>query len=197
MGWLIALGVLAVLAIVPLGIKAQYNAEGFTADLITGPVRIRLFPVAKREKGSSETQRASQKPAKPANAAKGGSITDFIPLLQTALELLNDFRKKLRIDVLQLKLILGSDDPCDLSLNYGRGWAVLGNLMPLLECAFTIKKRNLEVECDYTSDITTVLARADLTITLGRLLVLLIRYGPRAFKQYYAIMNKRKGGANT
>jgi hypothetical protein len=55
-----------------------------------------------------------------------------------------------------------------------------------------IKKRNIQVECDFAADQTQITARLDVTLTLGRLLYLLVRYGSRALKQY---LNIKKGGA--
>ena len=104
------------------------------------------------------------------------------------------FRRKLRLNHLQLKLIMAGDDPCDLAVNYGRVWAALGNLMPQLERLFVIKKRDVEAECDFTASETKVIARVDVTITLGRLLTLCAVYGIRALKEFLA-MKKRKGGA--
>ena len=126
---------------------------------------------------------------------KGGPITDFLPLVSTALDLLNGFRKKLRIKRLDLKLIMAADDPCDLAVNYGRAWAAVGNLMPQLERIFVIQKRNIEVECDFTADKTLVIARLDLTITLGRLLSLVFLLIGRALVELIKIVLKRKGGA--
>ena len=57
-----------------------------------------------------------------------------------------------------------------------------------------IKKRDIEIECDFESAKTVIIARADLTITLGRLLGILIWYGVKALKQFLSIQNKRKGG---
>ena len=114
-----------------------------------------------------------------------------------ALDLLNDFRRKLRLDDLYLRLILASSDPCDLAINYGKTWAAVGNFLPVLEQIFVIKKRDVEVECDFTASETKVIARLDMTITLGRLLALVAVYGFRALKEYLAIRNKRKGGAAT
>ena len=96
---------------------------------------------------------------------------------------------------LELKLILGGDDPCDLAENYGKSWAALGNLIPRLEENFVIRKRDMEVECDFTADSTVIFARLDISITLGRLIALGVRYGIRALRAYLKIMNKRKGGA--
>ena len=135
----------------------------------------------KSNKNAKEKQTAKSKASKQASGSapnaeeapkkkSGGPITDFLPLVKVVLKFLDGFRRKLRVNVLELKLIMAADDPCDLATNYGRAWAAVGNLMPQLERVFVIKKRNIEVECDFTADKTRVLARLDLTITLGRIL---------------------------
>lgn len=202
MGWLIALAVLIIFAWLPLGATARYNSDGFSLKVIAGPVRIGILPAKPKEKKKEKPKKEPKKqaakkenkPQAPEKQEKGGPITDFLPLVQTALDLLNAFRKKLRIDHLEMKLIMAADDPCDLAVNYGKAWAALGNLMPLLEKCFVIKKRDLEVECDFESTQTVIIARVDLTITLGRLLGILVWYGVRALKQFITIQNKRKGG---
>jgi hypothetical protein len=67
--------------------------------------------------------------------------------------------------------------------------------MPQLERFLVIKKRDVEVECDFTASETTILARLDLTITLGRILSLAVRYAIRALREFIKINQKRKGGA--
>ncbi len=199
MGWLIALAVLTGLALLPLGVSAKYDAAGPLVRLIAGPVRLTVYPSGKEKKPKKEESKEVKKksagtaPKKPREEKKsGGKLTDFLPLVETALALLNDFRKKLRVNRLELKIIMAADDPCDLAVNYGKAWAALGNLMPRLEQFLVIKKRDLEVECDFTADQTTVYARMDVTITLGRLVYLAVRYGVRALKQFIKI---QKGGA--
>jgi hypothetical protein len=58
-----------------------------------------------------------------------------------------------------------------------------------------IKKRDIEVECDFTASTTLVIARLELTITLGRLLSMIVVYAVRALIEYLKISKKRKGGA--
>ncbi len=210
MGWLIALGILVLLAILPLGAAVRYNSEGFSLKVIAGPVRIPILPgkkkdqeAEKKKKEGKKAKKAQKSPQKPKQKAedkpkkeKGGPITDFLPIVKTALELLNSFRKKLRIKHLDLKLIMAADDPCDLAINYGRANAAMGNLLPQLEKCFVIKNRNVEVECDFEASETVILARADVTITLGWLLAIVVFYGVRALKQFLQIKNKRKGGTS-
>lgn len=212
MGWLIALGILTALAILPLGVSAQYDSGGALVRLILGPVKLILYPrphsPSKKEKkpkekkqeektSEKETQEASA-PVKKKEASgdpQGGDWKDFLPLFRVAMDFLGNFRRKLRVRDLEMKLILAGDDPCDLAVNYGRAWAALGNLMPKLERFLVIRKRNLEVECDFTSEKTLVFVRLELTITLGRLLGLAVVYGIRGLREYLKISKKRKGGA--
>ena len=218
MGWLIALGIVVLLAILPLGASVKYDADGLLVKLIAGPVKITLFPRPKKpqkEKKPKEPKKAPGKknpayespkePVKEQPAAvqektekmkSGGPVTDFLPLLKVALDLLNDFRRKLRVDWLEVKLVMAGGDPCDLAMNYGKAWAAIGHLMPRLEKVLVIKKRDIDVECDFVASTTTIYARLDLTITLGRILAIAVVYGSRAVVELIKINNKRKGGAS-
>ncbi len=205
-GWLIALGILFLLAILPLGVVVKYNAEGPQVRIIAGLLRFTVFPAKKKEnKPKKEKPKKDKKPQKQKTSPsateekkqeKGGSVLDFMPLARLVLEFLTDFRQKLRLNRLDLKVIMAGGDPADLAVNYGRAWAGIGNLFPLLERVFVIKKRNIAVECDFTAEETTVIARLDITITLGRLFSLGVRYGIRGLRILMKIMKTRKGGAS-
>lgn len=208
MGWVIFFAVVLLLAILPLGVFVSYDEDGVVVKIVAGPVKITLFPRPKKEKKSEKKSKkktsaspAEQLPKPPQppkqipEKKKGGSWTDFLPLVQVALDFLGSFRRKLRINQLELKLTMAGDDPCDLAVNYGRAWAAVGNLMPQLERLFVIKKRNIEVACDFTASQTLVKFRSEATITLGRLVSLAVVYGIRVFWEFWKIKTKRKGGA--
>lgn len=216
MGWLIAFGILFLLAILPLGASVKYNADGPLIRIIGGPIRLTVFPRKKKDKkenkpkkekkknkeedAPSEEEKSKKKTVAgeeaPEEEKKGGSVLDFLPLVQVGINFLGDFRRKLRVNRLDLKLIMAGDDPCDLATNYGRIWEAIGNLFPLLERAFVIKKRDIEVECDFEASETVISARLDITITLGRIISLAVRYAVRALIEFIKIKNKRKGGAS-
>ena len=206
MGWLIALGILVLLAITPVGVLAAYNSEGVLLRVIAGPVKITILPAKPKEKKPKESApKTAQKTTKPTKSAaktektqeKGGSVTDFLPLLQIVFDFLGEFRRKLRVNCLELKLIMAGGDPCNLAINYGKAWAAVGNLMPQLERFFVIKKRDIQVECDFTGSQTLIIARLAITITIGRIISMAVRYGIRALRAYLKIVNKRKGGNET
>lgn len=211
MGWIITLGILFLLAILPLGVSVRYNEDGTAVKILAGPIPVQLLPGKKKEAKPRTKEKQQKQPkqeealpkppqqhkaAAPVQAEKkGGSLLDFLPLVKVALSLLNDFRRKLRVNRLEVKLVLAGDDPCDLATNCGKIWVAIGTLMPKLEKWLVIKKRNIDVQCDFTADETLVTARLDVTITLGRLLALAAIYAVRALKEYLKIKNNQKGGA--
>lgn len=203
MGWLIALGILILLGSVPLGVFVRYDSGGPLVRIVAGVLHFTVIPLPKKKKKvpkeKKEPSPAEEKktPPKPAEEPekKGGSLLDFYPLIQVGERFLNQFRRKLRVDDLVLKLTLGGDDPCDLALNYGRAWAALGNLVPVLERFFHIRRRNFEIQCDFTSEETLIEAQAKLTMPLRQLVELGIVYGYLFIKELLFLKKKRKGGS--
>ena len=209
MGVWIAAAIVLILAVLPLGVRVRYNSAGLILRVIAGPLKITVFPRKKKpkkqkvkqkkpkEEQNAESSASEDKPPQPPEAQpeqkeKGGSIARFLPFIKLGLKFLGDFRRKLRLDNLYVRLILAGDDPCDPAVNYGRIWAAVGNLMPQLERLFVIKKRDIQVECDFTASETCVVAHLDITITLGRLLALALVYGVRVLIEFLSM--KRKGG---
>ena len=217
MGWLIALGIVVVLAILPLGASVIYDKSGPLVRIIAGPLIIQVFPLKKRAKQDktkkekkqepeqTEESTSEEQPAEPAKEKKkkppkdpdeGGSILDFLPFVELAFNFLGDFRRNLRIGHLKLHLTMAGGDPCNLAINYGRANASMAALIAQLERLFVIKHRDVHINCDFMASETTILARLDISITLGRIISLLVCYAVRAVKTYLSIQKKRKGGAN-
>ncbi len=189
MGWLIGLAVVAATLFLPLGFSAIYRKSDPGVWLLIGPLRFRVYPGNKKGKKPQKT--TSEKK----DQTKGGSYRDFWPVVRTIVEFLSEFRRKIRVRRLELKVILAGDDPSDLAVNYGRAWAALGSLTPQLERLFVIKKRNLEVECDFVAEETLIYARIDATISVLKTLHLLSRHGIKVLKHLLELKKLRKGGA--
>lgn len=200
-GWLIALGILVLLAVLPVGVCLIYNEDGLILSLFLGAIKIKLFPKASKEKKKKEKPK-KQKKAKPASKPQsvkkersGGKITDFLPLVDIGLKFLGSFRRKLQVKRLELNYVMAGGDPCDLALNYGKAWTAVGNIMPLLERIFVIKKRNIQVQCDFAEVAARISARLEITITIGRVVGIAVKYGVKALREFLKIKNKNKGGA--
>ena len=214
MGWLIALGIIVVLAILPLGASVIYDKSGPLVRIIAGPLKIQVFPLKKKAKQDkpkkekkekepeqtdtpAEEQAPKEKKKKPPkDPDEGGSILDFLPFVELLFNFLGDFRRKLWVSHLKLHLTMAGGDPCNLAINYGRANASMAALIAQLERLFVIKHRDVRINCDFVASETTILARLDISITLGRIISLLVCYAVRAVKTYLSIQKKRKGGAN-
>lgn len=156
----------------PIRYVAKYDELGARAWLWLGFIKLQVYPekLGKKEKS----------PDKHFEKIKGeesdDTISAFFSLIKSLLDLLMELRERLSVKKLEFKLILAGSDPADLAVNYGRAWAALGNLMPHLERLLRIKKRDLEVECDFTAPKTTLYAYADLRIPLGKAIYVLYKY---------------------
>lgn len=201
-GWLIFFTILLGLAIMPLGVLVDFDKRA-SVKIIVGVIHLTVFPVPDWMKRKSKP-----KPQKPAQQPKIDSedkelktpkseLSNFMPFIRLGIDFLNTFRKKLRIQRLNVKVIMAGDDPCDLAVNYGKAWAAAGNLIASLERVFVIKKRNVEPECDFTADKTVIKAKAELTITLGRLFALAALYGVRAIREYLSMKKKHEKAVQT
>ena len=201
MGWLIFLAILVLLGSMPLGLRLRYDAGGAEAVLLVGMFRLGLYPMSdrlyrllhrpKKQKAQPVPQTPTAPPQPPPPKKPGGDWKRFLPLLQTGLDFLGDLRRKLRVNNLTFRFLMAGDDPADLAVYYGRAWAAVGCLMPQLDRAFVVKKRDVQVECDFVGNETRVVFAMDLTITLGRLLGLVIRYGIRILKQFLDMKKKK------
>ena len=188
--WLIALAVVASLLFLPLGFSAIYRQDDPGVWLLIGPLRFRVYPGNRKKKSKKSTQEKEKK-----DAPKGGSYKDFWPVVRTIYTFLGEFRRKILVKRLDLKVMLAGDDPADLAVNYGRAWVALGSLTPQLNRLFRIRKQNIEVACDFTAEETLVYARIDATLTVMRTIHLLSRHGIKIIKQLLELKKLRKGGA--
>ena len=119
----------------------------------------------------------------------------FLSQLRSLVMLLSEARQIIKIRRLELKLILGGDDPCDVALAYGATAAAVWNLLGALDRLFVIQKRDVDIGCDFESTQTLVTARLDFTLPVYRLVTFLWRYVVRLVRIEMKKQNKQKGGA--
>ena len=199
--WMIVLLVLAVLDFIGcilVGVDAGFDGEVRLAIKI-GFIRVRILPPKpKKPKKQRKKKPAAKKPAqKPAAAPKkplfSGDPKELRALLQLGVQTLGDLRRKLRVEVLTLFVYFGGgDDPAKNAIAYGRAWAVIGSITPLLDQLFVIQKRRIEPRFAPQEDKLRVEGRIVLTITIGRALALGIRAGLGFLR---IVSNKKKGDA--
>lgn len=184
MWWIIPLIIILVLvciALLPVGLRAVYDKDGLTVKLMVSifPFKLNLTEIHEKsfERRKKTRQRMEADPSyQPRILRPDGSLREFVPLLDLYLQLLFNPKYKLSIRFLELRLIMADDDPFDLAMNYGRAQTIINGLLPQLERFFNIKKRKLDIACDFLAEETMIYARADLILPLARLIVALVDF---------------------
>lgn len=206
---LIILGILVLLALIPLGAHVRYDSSGPMVRIIAGPIRIQLLPKKKKKPGKKkkdkkEKKKKEPKPKKPKpdkpkeKKPIGGLIKDFYPFVQLGFSFLGCFFRKLRVPILKLHVGFGgADDSAKAAINYGRAWAAIGALMPMLRKKLRIKKEDITASCDFTSGDMRIYAELKLVFLLGDLVAMAVRYGFRALRLYLAMKKRHKNEKNS
>ena len=115
----------------------------------------------------------------------------MLSLARLACDVLGDLRRKLRVEKLTIYVRFGGD-AAKAAINYGRAWAAIGALMPMLDRLFVIREREICPELCYEQKSMTLDTRLVMSITIGRALSLALRAGVKFLK---FMANNKKGGA--
>lgn len=200
MGWLIAIGIIILLAILPLGLSIIYNEEGLAIWNVIGPIRYIDDPEKKENKVEEKNEEpvktdkngfSFKKLKKRIASPVGGTLGELMPFLRSDWSFIGDILRKIHIKRMVIRMVIAGSDPADLALDYGKAWALLGNIHAWLERFFVIKKKNLDVRCDFNADKTRIFVQLDLRISLARLIHLIVRSAVRAVENN---KNNDKGG---
>lgn len=154
----------------------------FFLTLVIGPLRLRLFPAAKKaakkpQKEEKPKKEKPPKPKKPKPEGQPGTLTRLMSLLPTVIEAVRTLRRRIRIDDFDLTLIWGGSDPASIAIGYGQANAAVGMVWPLIEHNFVVKRRELHIDMEYGRTEPMVEATAAFTITVGQIVSLAVWYG--------------------
>lgn len=190
--WLIGLGIIVSLAFVPLNLRGEYDGSGARAWLQVGSWKYPLYP----RKKSAPKQRRKPIASKHVNESPAkGSSKEFKSIVSILFDVVKDLHRKLHVDMLELKIALGDSDPADLAIKYGRVCGLIGTFLPQLEQVLVIKQRDVDVSCDFFASKTVITSKLYLSLTLGRIIGLLVNHGMKFAKNRFITTSQRKGGA--
>lgn len=202
-GWMIAGGILLIFLLVgciPVGVDARYEKEALALWVKIGAARVQILPPKEKKLRPAKKAQKRQSAAAQKQAAKKKltmpklTLADIQTLLELVCDVLGDLRRKLRVEELTLHVCLGAQDAARAAMNYGRCWAALGALMPMLDRIFVIKKRDIQPILDYNETKSELEGRLILTITIGRALSLGCKAGARLLRLW---LDKKKAVQKT
>ena len=178
-----AIGLL--ILILPLGIDLSYQETVLSLRLVVGPFRWKLrggteMPerfrgiVRKIRNRRKKPKPPSQQPeaqAKPKSPKKRSiSFSDIRTLLAIVLQTLSRLRRSVSVDTLRLSIVFAAQNPYDAILNYGTANAVSASLSPLMHQIFKIRREEVRLDVDVSSEISRMDAEFQITIQLWEIL---------------------------
>lgn len=113
-------------------------------------------------------------------------------LLPVVLDAITYFGQNLCMDTLKLDVVLGSRDPADVAMYYGKVTAALGAVWEPLTRVFHVKDGTARVVPDFEATEITVYAFLRLTLKLGQILWFALYFGIRGLWCFLRVRNRQK-----
>ncbi|MGI5933199.1 MAG: DUF2953 domain-containing protein [Lawsonibacter sp.] len=200
MMWAVLAAILAALFLLGglrVGLRGEYTPETAGAWLRIGPAELRVFPrpAEKKTDRPKKVRRdgpAGEKQPRPPFLSRRGLLELGRRLFPLLLEAAGQFRRKLQIDELRLRLVAGAPDPADAALRYGQANALLGGIWQPVTRAFHVKDGRARVEVDFDRTEPALYGRVSLSLTVGQLAVLGLGFGLRALGVLMAVRREEK-----
>ena len=181
----VVLAALLLLSLVRVGAVADYSAAGLVFQIRVGALRFTLFPMKPRKKKKADKPKKPPEPSKappPPEPRQGGGlelVKQFLPLLAEAA---GRFKRKVRIDRLDIDLTVACPDPAMTAVAFGGANAALGMMVPLFENNFNVKERSVRTRVDFDRETPAVAVLAAMSLTIGQGVVLSVSLGVKALK---------------
>lgn len=189
---------LALVLALPAAVLLRYEAGALRVRLQVGPVKAALYPRRPPNPVKKMGKRPGKgpKPPAPSKAEESGgkklTAGQIRELVKLALDLLGKLRRNLLVQHLTLHVSYGGKDAARAAIGYGRAWAVVGAMMPVLENTFRIGQRDVGVDLDYALEQPQVLLDLDVRMRVGTALWLAIGAGLRLLKLFTKTTQSKK-----
>ncbi|MBE6973576.1 MAG: hypothetical protein E7440_06845 [Ruminococcaceae bacterium] len=174
---LMILLVLFLLGQIRIGAQVEYCEDGLFVRVRAGAFLIPVFPVKQKKTKAKKIKK--EKPPEQ-KKKKGGMLKLVLDLLPTVLETAGKFRRRLRVDRLEMALTVCACDPADAAMRYGQANALLGSLWQPVIRTFHVKDGHAHVGVDFEGTETLLYILASLSLTIAQTLRLILGFGFRA-----------------
>lgn len=193
-GILVLLGLLLLL---PVGFRADYDAQGLKLRLQVACFRFLLYPgqekpkkekkrkQKKKKQEKEDADQSSEEKQQEDQKKKLGNLKWLLELTEPMFRTLERLRRRLKISLMRIDYSIGgASDPAEAAIKYGIVSAGGGALFPLLNAAFDVRRWEVNLGVDFDRDESRVALTAVGTWMLGTLVRILLSFGICALKVY-------------
>ena len=151
----IVLCIIVLLGFLKVGIYLAYREDKLTFKVLVGKLRFEFGKEnnkAKKKKDAAKAKRVRSKSKRSKKSAKPWIIS-ALHHLGDILLLVGRVLTAPTLELLRLHILVGSSEPDESVLKYGRICSAVGSLLPALENTFLIKKRDVNVACSFDNTL--------------------------------------------
>lgn len=171
---LIVVGIFILIALLRFGVAAEYSGDGVTVVARAGPVKIQVLPPKKKKpkKVKKDKPKKVKKPVEevPEEVKRPGKLKDFLKLLPAVKTALGRLRRRMLIKRLTIHYTSAGDDPSNTAMVYGAANAAFSVVVPMLEKAFRIRRRDVRAFVDFTVEEPFIYLKIDISIAVWELI---------------------------
>lgn len=179
--FLIILAITALILLIPLGIVADYNANGFKLLL-----KIAIFEV--KPKFSKKKPKKNNKEFK-----LDFGIDEWTETARITLQTLGRLGKSVCFNRFRIVFVSSAADPYDAAMRYNYASAILHTIIPLFEQKFTVKNRSICLSTDFESEKSIFELGITMTVRVGHILMI----APVSTIAFIKVYLRSKRGKNT
>jgi len=139
----------------------EYSKEGFRLWAKAGFIKFELLKDGIKKKPKKKKEK--KKKAKSADIMPG-SLSEFIVMLKSVLNMLKRFRRRLLIKELTLYYTAAGENPANTALLFGASNAVSGMIIPLIKKSFRVRRLDFRSGFDFTSTEPGIYLKARMSI---------------------------------
>ncbi len=202
---------------VPYGVDASYAQSVLSLYVKAGPLRFRLLPKKpktekqlEREK-KREEKKAAKKRAKAEKKAKAKESLEetqkvkekkpldldfLLALAKMAVRAIRRFFRSFTIERLELTYVVATPDPYDTATQYAYLCGGLSALEPMAGSVIHVKKKDIRVGMDFTTEKALIEGRLVLTLQLFRIVHLAVAFGVEFIRWKIQQSRLRKAGSD-
>jgi len=175
--WGIVIAVLIVIALLRFGVSVEYSKQGVLIEVLAGPFRVKVYPLKEKpedeeKKRRKEAKKRAKEERKKAKAKDKppfklpGGLSSLLDMVSPLVEMLSRVKRRILIKKLMLHLTVAGDDAAKTAVMYGGVNAALGELAPLLDNNFRVKKRDFRVDVDFLETEQKIYVNAAISLAV-------------------------------
>ena len=172
----VAIIIVAVILVllIPVGVAADYDAEGFRLSARISVADFLIFPRKKKKPKDDLEAKNKKKKSKIRKFKLNFSIEEWFEVAKIAVKALGRFRKSICFDRIKLIYVSANPDPSIAAVRYNAVNAALNSVTPLFEKAFKVRNREVNISTDYDAETSSGEFGATLSVRVGQILYIIL-----------------------